>query len=240
MSDPDVSTLAEASQAAYSQTDTPIDYHRMHELSTPDISTFRHKANPFYIVSHRGTNLHGPTAKRDLKADLKILVGDSSQTKFLKDRTIETERIIKQIKYNEPDHKIHLTGHSLGAVSSQNAMIKSKIVRDGVDTHNTFNAGTSPFKMKGLSSKNPAYKHIADKSTHHRIEGDDISGNIKSNMIGKLKTYKSTRKPNIAQHILDAAKPIADKSKLGKLAHFGATRLLGTLQNHSIKNFIKN
>ena len=239
MNDPSFSTLEEASESSYSQTDAPKDYTRVHELSSPDISTYRHNVNPHFLVSHRGTDVHAPTAKRDLKADLKILVGDKSQTKFLKDRTIETERIVKHIKENHPEHKIHLTGHSLGAVSSQNALIKSKVVRDGIDTHNTFNAGTSPFKMKGLSKNNPAYKHIAEKSVHHRVEGDAISQHIKSNMIGKRKVYKNTQKPTIAQHILDLAKPIADKSALGKLAHFGATKILGTLQSHSLKNFRK-
>ena len=238
METPSISTLAKAAESAYSQTESPTDYTRVEEYSSPDISTYRHNKHSHYIVSHRGTDVHAPTAKKDLKADLRILVGDTSQNKFMKDRTKRTEHIVKQIKEKDPEHKIHLTAHSLGGVSSQTSLIKSKVVRDNVDSHNTFNAGTSPFKMKSLASSNPAHKEIAEKSTHHRISGDGISRNVKTNMIGQTKTYKSKRKPNIAQHILNAVKPIAEKSKLGKLAHFGASRLLGTLQSHSIKNFI--
>lgn len=236
---PSISTLAEASEASYSKTQTPKDYMRIHDLSTPDISTFRHNTDPHYIIAHRGTDLHAPSVKKDLREDFKILIGDKSQSQYMKDRTKKTEDIIKQIKEQSPDHKIHLTAHSLGAVSTQNALIKSQVVRDNVDTHHTFNAGTSPFKMKALAPTDARYKKIKDISTHHRIHGDDISANIKHSMIGNHKTYKSTRKPGIADHILNAVKPIVEKSTLGKLAHLGATRLLGTLQNHSIRNFIR-
>jgi hypothetical protein len=235
---PSISKLAQASEAAYTKRDAPPNYTRMFELSTPDVSTFRHNTDPHYIIAHRGTDLNSPTVKKDLKEDFKILIGDKSQSQFMKDRTKQTEDIVRKIKEQDPEHKIHLTGHSLGAVSSQTALIKSQVVRDNVDTHHTFNAGTSPFKMKDLSPTDKRYKIIADKSTHHRISGDDISRHIKTSMIGKTKTYKSTVRPSIGQHILDAVRPIAEKSTLGKLAHFGATRLLGTLQNHSIKNFI--
>lgn len=234
---PNTSTLAKASESAYSQTDAPTDYSRVEELSSPDISTYRHNKHSHYIIAHRGTDVHAPTAKKDLKADLRILVGDTSQNKFMKDRTKRTEHIVKQIKEKDPEHKIHLTGHSLGGTSSQAALIKSKVVRDNIHSHNTFNAGTSPFKMKTIAASNPIHKEIAEKSTHHRISGDDISRNIKTSMIGKTKTYKSKNKPSIADHILNATRATAEKSKLGKLAHLGATRLLSTMQSHSIKNF---
>jgi hypothetical protein len=237
---PSIDTLARAAEASYSQTDVPTDYNRVNELSTPEISTYKHKVQPHYIISHRGTALDdSKTRTKDLRADLKILIGDKSQSQFMKDRTKQTEEIVKKIKQTEPDHKIHLTGHSLGGVSSQTALIKSKVVREGVDTHNTFNAGTSPLKMKELAKSNPSYRKIAMKSVHHKIVGDAISNSVKSNMIGEVRKYKSTVKPNIAQHILDLAKPIAEKSRLGKLAHLGASKILETLQSHSLKNFIK-
>ena len=118
-------------------------------------------------------------------------------------------------------------------------MIDSKIVRDNVNSATTFNSGSSPFKVgAALDKKNPIYKQIAKKSTHNVIQGDAISEGVRHNMIGKIHTYKSTTKPSIGQKILDYVKPLAQKTKLGKLAHLGATRLLGTLQAHSLKNFI--
>ncbi len=240
-STPSTDVLAQSAEAAYSETDAPPDYNRIDELSTPEISTFKHVVHPHYIVAHRGTDLHAEkTRAKDVRADMKILVGDKSQSKFMKDRTKRTEEVVKKIKETDPEHKIHLVGHSLGGVSSQTAMVKSKIVRENVDTHSTFNAGTSPFKSKELAKSNDAYKVIAHKSVHHRITGDGISANVKSNMIGESRTYKTTVKPTIAQHVLEMAKPIVANSTMGRLAHLGATRILDTLQAHSLKNFIRS
>lgn len=240
MTEPDLSTLAQASEASYSKDEAPVDYNKIYELSTPDISTYKHKVDPHYIIAHRGTDLGDKkTIGKDLKQDLRILVGDKSNSKFLNDRTKQTEKIVNSIKDNDKNSKIHLTGHSLGGHSIQQTMIDSKDVRDKVDSLNTFNAGSSPFKVgKPLDKKNPIYKQIARKATHHVISGDGISAGVKDNMIGKVNTYKSKVKPSISQKVLDFVKPLTEKSKLGRLAHLGATRLLETLQSHSLKNFI--
>jgi hypothetical protein len=240
MSSPDLSTLAQASEASYSKDEAPVDYNKIYELSTPDISTYKHKVEPHYLISHRGTDLADKkTIGKDLKQDLRILVGDKSNSKFLNDRTKQTEKIVNSIKDKDKNSMIHLTGHSLGGHSAQQAMIDSKVVRDNVSSLDTFNAGSSPFKVgKPLDKKDPVYKQIARKSTHHVISGDGISAGVKDNMIGKVNTYKSKVKPSISQKVLDFVKPLTEKSKLGKLAHLGATRLLETLQSHSLKNFI--
>ena len=237
---PDISTLAQAAEASYSADEAPIDYNKVFELSTPDISTYKHKVEPKYIISHRGTDLGDKnTIGKELKQDLRILVGDKSNNKFLKDRTKRTEKIVSAIKAKEPDSKIHLASHSLGGHSQQQAMIDSKIVRDNVDSATTFNSGSSPFKVgAALDKKSPIYKQIARKSTHNVIKGDAISEGVRHNMIGKVNTYESKAKPTIGQKILDYVKPLTQKTKLGRLAHLGATRLLGTLQAHSLKNFI--
>ena len=170
---------------------------------------------------------------------MRILIGDKSNTDFLKDRTKHTEKVVNAIKLKEPHSKIHLTGHSLGGHSAQQAMLDSYDVRNKVDSLDTFNMGSSPFKVgEPMAKKTQAYKTIAKKTTHHVIEGDDISAGIHHHAIGKIKTYQSTVKPTIAQKILDYVKPLAQKSKLGKLAHLGAKRILQTLQSHSLKNFI--
>jgi len=237
---PDLSTLAQAAQSSYSNHEAPVDYNKIYELSTPDISTYKHKVESHYLISHRGTDLGDKnTIGKDLKQDLRILVGDKSNSKFLKDRTKQTEKIVNTIKDNDKNSMIHLTAHSLGGHSIQQAMIDSKDVRDKVDSLDTFNAGSSPFKVgKPLDKKDPIYKQIARKTTHHVISGDGISAGVKDNMIGKVNTYKSKVKPSISQKVLDFVKPLTEKSKLGKLAHLGATRLLETLKSHSLKNFI--
>lgn len=235
---PDVSTLAQASESAYSDT-VPRNYLKVNELSTPDISTYKHETNPHYIVAHRGTDLHSDTKNKQIKADLNILLGNTNQSKLHKERTKKTEEIVRAIKEKDPEHKIHLTGHSLGGHTAHHAMVKSPYVRENVTSLNTFNAGSSPLQSKGIAKSNKAYSTIARKSTHHRIAGDEISASVKSNLIGSHKTYKNKQKPSLGKVILNIAEPLLTRSPLGKLVHFGATKLVDTLSSHSLKNFIK-
>jgi hypothetical protein len=241
MSDPSMKVLAQSAKASYDENSTPLaslrDYERQNHLSSPDISVFNHKVEPHHIISHRGTDLHSDTVGKQLKADANILFGNTSHDKIHRDRAKETEKVMKSIKETHPDSKIHLTGHSLGGSTSQHAMIKSKYVRDNVTSHNTFNAGTSPLQTTEIDKNSPKYKEIASKSTHHHIIGDEISRNIQSNMIGKIKKYKNNNKPSIGQHILKFAEKKLKKSKLGSLVHFGADKLLNTLSSHSLNNF---
>lgn len=237
--EPSITDLAKASEASYT-TDAPVNYSRINELSSPDISTYKHNVEPHYIIAHRGTFIGSTTATKQLKADAAILFGNKSHDKIHKNRVMETEKIVSKIKETDPEHTIHLTGHSLGGSTAQQAMIKSQIVRDGVKSVDTFNAGTSPLQSKGLAKSNKAYKIIADKSTHHSIQGDEISKNIKSNMIGTIKTYKRppNQLANVGRTILRLAKPHLEKSPLGKLAHFVGNKLINTLSAHSITNFL--
>jgi len=235
---PTTQELAKASQATYTNK-TPEGYSRVDELSSNDIHTYKHNTENHHIIAHRGTDLHADTAKRDLKTDLKILIGQGSHTKVFKDRAKETENIVKKLKEQDPETKIHVTGHSLGGTTAQHALVKSKVVRDNVESLDTFNAGTSPLQKKGLAKSNPAYKEIASKATHHRIGGDDISGSAKTTLIGSHKTYKTNAKPTIARGVLDYLKPKLEKTAAGKIAHFAADRILNTLQSHSLSNFTK-
>jgi len=230
--------LARASEASYSQ-EAPEGYERHNDLSTADISVYKHKVNPHHIIAHRGTDVHSNTISKQLKADLNIGVGNKSGDKLHKDRAKQTEDIVKSIKESNPDHTIHLTGHSLGGSTVQHALVKSKIVRDNVKTVDTFNAGSSIIGGKPLASKSQAYKDIAAKSTHHHILGDKISENVGSAMIGRVKKYNVKTKPSIAQHILKFAKPILQKSAIGRAISMGGSTVLGTVQSHSLKNFTK-
>jgi hypothetical protein len=237
--EPSITDLAKAAQSSYT-TQAPENYSRIDELSSKDISTYKHNVNPHYIIAHRGTDVGSTTATKQLKADAAILFGNKNHDRIHKNRVQETERIVSKIKETDPEHTIHLSAHSLGGSTAQHAMIKSQIVRDAVKSVDTFNAGTSPLQSKGLGKRNSAYKIIADKSTHHSIQGDEISRNIKSNMIGKTKMYKGpeNKLANVGRAILRIAKPHLEKSPLGKLAHFAGNKLINTLSAHSITNFL--
>lgn len=237
--DPSTKDLALANEASYG-TDAPPDYSRLEELSSPDISVYKHNVNPHTIVAHRGTDIGATKASKQIKADVAILFGNKSHDKLHKDRVKQTEMIVNKLKEANPEHKIYLTGHSLGGSTAHHAMVKSEAVRKNVEQLHTFNAGSSPLQGKEISKKNKAYKMVAEKSTHHAVQGDAISGSVKSNLIGKQITYKApTEKASVGRTILRLAKPHLEKSPLGRLVHFGAEKLLDTLSSHSLSNFTK-
>ena len=237
--DPSVKDLALASEASYGD-QAPVDYSRLNDLSSPDISVYKHNVNPHTIIAHRGTDIGATKATKQIKADVAILFGNKSHDKLHKDRVKRTEMIVKQLKETNPDHKIFLTAHSLGGSTAHPALVKSEIVRKNVDALHTFNAATSPLQSKEISKNSKAYKEVASKSTHHAVEGDAISSSIQSNLIGKHITYKAPKeKASIGRSILNLAKPHLEKSPLGRLAHFAADKLLNTLSSHSLSNFTK-
>ena len=234
--DPSRTDLARANTATYTNK-TPENYNKIEDLSDMDIHTYKHNDKNHHIIAHRGTDFDAPTLKRDLKTDLKIMIGQASHTKQIKKRVDRTEEIVKQLKQREPDTAIHVTGHSLGGFSAQQSLVKSAVVRDGVKSLTTFNAGTSPLQGKGLSPKNPLYKVIAAKSIHHRIASDGVSENAKTSLIGTVKSYKSNKKPSVARKVLNFLAPKLNNSVTGKIAHFAADKILSTLESHSIKHF---
>lgn len=233
---PTITQLAKASEATYTK-EPPDNYKMINELSDNDIHTYKHNTENHHIIAHRGTDLLANTAKRDLKTDLKILLGQGSHTKLFNNRAKKTEDIVKKLKEQDPETKIHLTGHSLGGSTAQHALIKSNVVRDNTESLDTFNSGTSPLQKKGLAKSNPAYKVIAGKATHHRMEGDEISANANISLIGKVKNYKTNGKPSIARAVLDYLKPKLNHSITGKILHFTADKILNTLESHSLSNF---
>jgi len=234
--DPSRTDLARANTATYTNK-TPEGYSKIEDLSDIDIHTYKHNEKNHHIIAHRGTDFDAPTLKRDLKTDLKIMIGQASHTKQIKNRVNKTEEIVKTLKEREPNTAIHVTGHSLGGFSAQQSLVKSAVVRDSVKSLTTFNAGTSPLQGKGLAKSNPAYKVIADKSIHHRVASDGVSENAKTSLIGQVKSYKSNKKPSIARKILNFLAPKLNHSVTGKIAHFAADKILSTLESHSISHF---
>ena len=238
MEDPSVSDLASVAEASYGGK-TPADYYRLEHLSNDTVSTYKHKKNPHYIISHKGTDIHSNTANKDLKSDLNILVGNTKKDKQFVDRTKKTEKIIKHLKKNDPNADIFMASHSLGGATQQHAMINSDLIRKNVKQGHTFNAGASLFTTPDIKKDSELYKELMDKQTHHRVTGDEISRHGKTTMIGKLKVYKSKMKPSIAQTVIKLATPILKKSLFGKIALYGANKTANTLQSHSLKHFIK-
>lgn len=235
---PTIQELAIASESAYDQS-VPENYTKLPELSSADISTFRHISKPHYIVSHRGTDFSDTNSiRKDVRADLNIALGNKEADALHKRRTKKTEAIIKKIKRKEPAHDVFLTGHSLGGSTSSHAMSSSPIVRENVKGHHTFNSGSSALQTKP-SVTSEVEKMLMDKSTHHLVTGDEISSHVKSNLIGKTKTYKSSRKPSVSQHLLKMATPLLKRTFAGRVVAYGAKKALDTMESHSLEHFTR-
>ena len=239
MSSPSIQDLARACEASYNKDKVPPGYERKHDLCKGEICVFKNISSGFYIVAHRGTDLQGDSAGKDVKADLKILTGNANDDAMTTRRTKDTETIYRAIREIDPTADIYLTGHSLGGHTASRALSNNQYVRENTKHLDTFNAGASPLQNKPVAKSSKYYYDILDKSLHHRIIGDAISANFTSSMIGKFKTYKTNAKPSIAQTVFRIARPYIDVSPVGNLAYFAADKLANTLQSHSLSNFIK-
>lgn len=240
MEDPTLNDLATANNSAYYDDETvPDNYTKLTELSSSDISTYKHNSKPHVIIAHKGTDFSDKNGiRKDVRADLNIALGNKNSDALHKRRTKKTEKIVTALKKSYPDHDIHLTGFSLGGSSASHALATSKIVRDNVKSLNTFNAGSSALVNKPTVT-DEIRKELLSKSTHHRIKNDEISAHVKSNLIGKHKEYASKKQPTVQQHLLQMATPLLNRTFAGRLSSFGAKKALDTLQAHSIDNFIK-
>ncbi len=238
MEEPTISDLASAAEASYNDT-APENYTKQSDLSSADISTYKHNVNPHFIIAHRGTSFEDQKGiKKDVRADLNIALGNKEADAMHKRRTKKTEQIVTAIKKKEPAHDIYLTGHSLGGSTSSHAIASSAVVRENVKQHDTFNSGSSALETK--PDVTPEIKaQLMEKSTHHRVKGDEISAHVSSNLIGKQKQYKSTKKPTVAQHLLKMAAPLLKRTFGGRLLAFGAKKALDTMESHSLSHFIK-
>lgn len=239
-SPPSIQDLASASESAYQGGDVPpMNFTKLTQYSSPDISTFKHKEKSQYIIAHRGTDLANKnSASKDVRADLNIALGNKEADALHKRRTKQTEAIIKGIRKESPKGDIYLTGHSLGGSVSSHAMATSKMVRDNVKELHTFNSGSSALQKPPVVSQE-VRDELMKKSTHHHIRGDLISQHVKDNLIGKHKEYESKKKPSIADHILKLATPLLKRTFIGKAFGYGAKKVLDTLRAHSISNFTR-
>lgn len=181
-----------------------------------------------HIIAHRGTDVGSKGILTDLRADARIMFGTTKSSKLHKRRTRKTAAIVKSIKEQNPEASIFLTGHSLGGESAIHALHTSKIVRDGVERLETFNAGSSPLGTDLVPKKgSKKHKTMTSKSIHHLIRGDGISEN--GEYAGQTKIYKNKTRQTVTAKVIAAISPLA-----GRLTD----RLAETLSAHSLKHFL--
>jgi len=251
---PTVKQLAQSARASYAmsssgtletrlenvQKSAPAGYNVVPRHTNKDMSTFQNSTDPSrYIISHRGTDFSGNSTKSDLKSDLSIVLGDTNDPLNIR-RKKRTEKIIRDLRKGSIEPKIHLSSHSLGAGSTNYAMANSKLVRNSVISHDTFNGGSTPIAGLAKLPHEPGTREhsiVFEKSTHHRIENDPVSENQAGSYIGKSIVYRQKREHSFPKRVLKLMKPIIEQSVLGKAIGFIASKAIDVAKNHTISNF---
>ena len=159
------------------------------------------KKNGKHIISVKGTD---PTNSDDIKSDIAIGAGNTNSDKQFKNRRKTIKKIYRSIS---DDDNVSLVGHSLGGAVVTSALAKSKSIRDKTSHAHTFNTGyTKAFhkeQRKGLSKDDR--DKLNEKITHHRIENDVVSEQIKGGSIGSVKNYKKKKGSTaLSSHSIDA------------------------------------
>ena len=118
------------------------------------------------------TQVGSSTQNRDLLADVKIAFGFSPHDGYVKKRKKRTERIISRL---EPE-ELTMSSHSLGGMTQNYTIAKSKKVRDVLLQADTFNAGSSPIFNNDLNISKRAKAQLNKINLrHHRTKRDIVS-----------------------------------------------------------------
>lgn len=171
-----------ASAAYHKNPEAIYGYHLDKKLSTEHSQVWVKKDK--VIVSFRGT-----ANKSDLKTDLKIISLSRNDKRFK-----EAEELTKKLISMYGKKNISITGHSLGGtigryISSQTG------IKNGV----VFNAGASPFEIKGHVDKNVKLKTIInnlDPISHSLIGGKNVHVTLPSKGVAHVHAIESAHEPS--------------------------------------------
>lgn len=130
-------------------------------------AVFVNEATKEVVISHRGTD---PTSAANLSTDFALALGLESMTRRYKNARDRDAATIA--KY--PDHKVSLTGHSMGASISTNSSIHNNIPA------HIFNSGSGLLNPTHFLKPKKQNRNI----THYTTLGDPLS------LTAKLKPTK--------------------------------------------------
>ena len=167
--------------------------------STRRIISIEDPVNREIIVASRGTN-----ALNDVKQDLMIALGK------VPDGTKRLENYVRELAKKYPNHKIFITGHSLGGNNAENTTVnlnKDPLLRGRIECV-SFNAGSSSCRQ---DPNNIPPANI----TSLKINGDPIS---KNPLLGNEKKFgddisRFNAKKRFKAHSLDNFHEIAKASE---------------------------
>jgi hypothetical protein len=223
-----------------------IDFEIVPEWTDRNITTYRSKTDPKKIhISHKGTQFGSSTGSKDVISDLKIALGLGNYDPHVRRRKKRTERIIKNLNPDE----LTMSGHSLGGMSLNHTIGKSKKVREKLLQADTFNAGSSFAFNNDLKLSDRAKKELKEiPITHHRTRNDIVSKGLTENKgfgvpFGELKQYKLRPTKYEKEHNEIHSKGIKDKKELNKMnfgnkalyshgLHHFSNRILDPVQKH--------
>ena len=215
--------------------DEDIDYEVVPEWTDRNITTYRNKTDPKKIhISHKGTQFASSTTGKDVISDLKVALGLGNYDPHVRRRKKRTERIIKNLN---PD-QLTMSGHSLGGMTMNYTIGKSKKVREKLLQADSFNAGSSFAFNNDLKLSERTKKQLKEiPITHHRTRNDIVSKGLTEDKgfgvpFGTLKEYKLRPTKFEKQHDQIHSKGIKDKKDLDKM-NFASKSLYA----HSLHHF---
>ena len=141
-------------------------------------------------ISHRGSDLTGKKTSEDLSTWFPIARGATSENEHFKRRLKMTEKTLEA--YPNADY-VTGSSHSYGGSSLYSTILGSQIARDRFDKIHTYNAGASVFRTAHENQITPEQrKSIRGVVTHHRVEGDAVSGSFvtRKPVVGNVRTIK--------------------------------------------------
>lgn len=193
-----------------------VNYSFLNDLSNRDIGVFKSNDDNTYHIAHRGTDVNSKKKYKDINTDATVLYKHTSSNQ-LDNRSKYTNDLIDHIKKNDPNSKIHLSGHSLGGLSVLHSINENKNLINNIDSVSLFNP-LLPLNKK----KNKMNDEQKDKITIHRVK-DDIPSYFFNLTNYDVKTYK--QKQNNIKHVPHYLRGIYNKS-------------VNQLNSHTIDNFI--
>ena len=172
-------------------------YRTVRNSSNRDMVTYENIADPTQkIISHRGTDTTGKKTYKEIKADLSLALGLQKHDPEFKKRTNRTKAIVKK----HPDDSFKLSGHSFGGSSATHAITNSSVLRNRIDTVDTYNGGFTPLFTNALKHGSKVKKDLKGRVTHHRVKGDIVSEGLRiTKPVGKVMEH--TTKNNLPDSV---------------------------------------